>query len=132
VITAGARPIVGWDLKHEGPAFVFECGVPPQGVTAETLEGSVIGELHKGFFGSDIDKMSLYSQLRYRASKGIQKPEAFEGKATDVLSSKIVEGLTTSTEQTGLTTTQENESGLGESSENPANREPLEVKTFTK
>jgi hypothetical protein len=132
VITAGAKPIVGWDLKREGTGFVFECGVPPQGVTLETLEGSVIGELHKGFFGSDINKMSLYSQLRYRAVKGLQTPEAFEGKAKDVLTSKIVEGVTTSTEQTGLTTTQENQSGLGESSENPENREPLEVKTFTK
>lgn len=132
VITAGAKPIVGWDLKREGTGFVFECGVPPQGLTFETLEGSVIGELHKGFFGSDINKMSLYSQLRYRAVKGLQTPEAFEGKSKDVLTSKIVEGVTTSTEQTGLTTTQENQSGLGESSENPENREPLEVKTFTK
>jgi hypothetical protein len=132
VIRAGAKPTVGWDLKREGVAFVFECGVPPQGLTAETIEGSVIGELHRGFFGSDINKMSLYSQLRYRAVKGVQTPEAFEGKAKEVLSSKIVEGLTTSTEQTGLTTTQENVSGLGEPNENPANREPLEVKTFTK
>ena len=132
VIAAGAKPTVGWDLKREGPAFLFECGVPPQGVTAETLEGSVIGELHRGFFGTDINKMSLYSELRYRATKGVQKPEAFEGKPADVLSSKIVEGLTTSTEQTGLTTTQENVSGLGESNENPENREPLEVKTVTK
>jgi hypothetical protein len=132
VIADGAKPTVGWDLKREGVAFTFECGIPPQGVTAETIEGSVIGELHRGFFGSDINKMSLYSQLRYRAAKGLQLPEAFEGKAKDVLTSKIVEGLTTSTEQTGLTTTQENSSGLGEPNENPENREPLEVKTFTK
>jgi hypothetical protein len=132
VIKGDEKPAVGWDLKREGTGFVFDCGIPPQGVTVETIEGSVIGELHKAFFGSDIDKMSLYSELRYRATKGIQMPEAFEGKPADVLSSKIVEGVTTSTEQTGLTTTFESKSGLGESNESPANQEPLEVKTFTK
>jgi hypothetical protein len=134
VIKAGAKPTVGWDLKREGggPDFVFECGVPPQTtLSVETIEGSVIGTLSRAFFGSDINKMSEYSALKYKASKGHQLPEMFEGAPQDVLSTKTVSGLTSTTEQTGLTTTVESRSGLGEPIEDPANQEKLEVKTYT-
>jgi hypothetical protein len=134
VITAGTKPIVGWDLKREGggPAFVFECGIPPQTLSLETIEGSVIGTLSRGFFGSDINKMSEYSTLKYKATKGLQQPEMFEGQAKDVLSTTTVSGLTSTTQQTGLTTTLESRSGLGEPIEEPTTREALEVKTFSR
>jgi hypothetical protein len=134
-ITNAAKPVVGWDIKREGggAAFTFECGIPPQGLTAETIEGSVIAPLSKGFFGTDINKMSEYATLKYRQKKGLQLPEMFEGGAKDVLSTTLVEGLAAPvTEQTGLETTVEARSGLGAPIEDPANREFLEVKTITR
>jgi hypothetical protein len=132
VIAAGAKPIVGWDLKREGggPAFVFECGVPPQTLSLETIEGSVIGTLSRGFFGTDVNKMSEFSTLKYKAVKGLQQPEMFEGAAKDVLTTTTVSGVTSTTQQTGLTTKIEARSGLGEPIEEPTTREPLEVKTL--
>jgi hypothetical protein len=134
-ITNAAKPVVGWDIKREGggASFTFECGIPPQGLTAETIEGSVIAPLAKGFFGTDINKMSEYATLKYRQKKGLQSPEMFEGGAKDVLSTTLVEGLAAPvTEQTGLETTVEARSGLGAPIEEPANREFLEVKTITR
>jgi hypothetical protein len=134
-ISGGAKPVVGWDLKREGTgaAFTFECGIPPQSLTAETIEGSVIGALGKGFFGTDVNKMSEYAVFKYRQNKGLQQPEMFEGGAKDVLSTTIVEGIAAPvTEQTGLETTVEARSGLGEPIEEAKNREELEVKTITR
>jgi hypothetical protein len=133
-IAAGSKPVVGWDIKREGggPSFVFQCGKPPQGVTLETIEGSVIGTLAKGFFGTDINKMSEYATIKYTQKKGLQQPEMFEGGAKDALSTTIVEGLAAPvTEQTGLETKVEARSGLGKPIEEPINREELEVKTIT-
>lgn len=129
LIQAGSMPSVGWDLKHSGPMFTYECGVLPEVPSAQTVEGSVIGLLSHGFFGTDLNKMSLHSVIKYKAKGGLQMPEAFEGQAKDVLSTTTVSGTTKTTAQTGLTTTEETESGLGESHESPANQEPLEVKT---
>jgi hypothetical protein len=134
-IAPGAKPVVGWDLKREGggAAFTFQCGIPPQGLTVETIEGSVIGALGKGFFGTDVNKMSEYATFKYRQKKGLQEPEMFEGGAKDVLSTTLVEGIAAPvTEQTGLETTVEARSGLGEPIEEPKNREELEVKTITR
>lgn len=134
VIKGGEKPTVGWDLKREGggPAFVFQCGIPPQTVSLETIEGSVIGPLAHGFFGGDVNKMSEYAVLKYKAVKGLQQPEMFEGAEKDVLTTTTVTGLTTTKEQTGLTTKVEARSGLGAPIEEPANREALEVKTFVR
>ncbi len=133
VIKAGAKPTVGWDLKREGggPAFVFQCGIPPQTVSLETIEGSVVGPLTRGFFGTDVNQMSEFATIKYKAAKGLQLPEAFEGAEKDVLTTTTVSGVTVSTEQTGLTTTLDTRSGLGQPIEEPINRELLEVKTFT-
>lgn len=128
-IQAGSKPTVGWDLKHSGILLAYECGVAPETPTLQSVEGSVIGVLSHGFAGTDINKMSLHSVIKYKAVGGLQMPEAFEGQAKDVLSTTTVAGLTKTTLQTGLTSTEETESGLGEAIENPANQEPLEVKT---
>jgi hypothetical protein len=133
VIKGGEKPIVGWDLKREGggAAFVFECGIPPQTISTETIEGSVIGTLSRSFFGTDVNKMNEFATIKYKAVKGLQQPEMFEGAEKDVLTTTTLTGVTLSKEQTGLTTTLETRSGLGQPIEDPANREPLEVKTFT-
>jgi hypothetical protein len=129
IIQAGAPPSVGWDLKHAGTLFAYECGVLPEVPSAQTVEGSVIGVLSHGFFGTDLNKMSLHSVIKYKAKVGLQLPEAFEGQAKDVLSTTTLAGTSKTTAQTGLTTTEETESGLGESHESSANQEALEVKT---
>ena len=129
VIQAGSPSVVGWDLKHEGALFAYECGVLPEVPSAQTVEGSVIGALSHGFFGTDLNKMSLHSVIKYKAKAGLQIPEAFEGQPKDVLSTTTLAGTTKTTAQTGLTTTEETESGLGESHESPVNQEALEVKT---
>lgn len=134
VIAAGAKPTVGWDLKHEGegPAFVFECGELPQPVTLETIEGSVISTVTRQFLGSNLNKMSEFSGQRYRASKGLQQPEMFEGGAKDVLMATTVNGLTTTTEQMGLTSKLEVSSGPGKFNDPPESHEPSEIKTITR
>ncbi len=134
VIKAGEKPTVGWDLKREGggPAFVFQCGIPPQTVSLETIEGSVIGPLSRGFFGSDLNKMSEYAVTKYKAVKGLQQPEMFVGAEKDFFTTTTVTGVTVTKEQTGLTTKLEARSGLGQPIEDPVNRELLEVKTFTR
>jgi hypothetical protein len=128
-IQSGAKPIAGWDLKHGGALFIYDCGTPPEVPSVQTIEGSVIGALSRGFFGTDLNRMSLYSVIKYKATKGLQAPESFEGQAKDVLSTKTISGLTTTTAQTGLTTTEETTSGAGEVEEGTAGQEPLEVKT---
>jgi hypothetical protein len=132
VIKGGEKPTVGWDLKREGggAAFVFECGIPPQTLSLETIEGSVIAPLSRGFFGTDVNKMSEFATLKYKAVKGLQQPEMFEGGEKDVFTTTTVTGITTTKEQTGLNTTVEARSGLGQPIEEPSNRELLEVRTF--
>lgn len=129
LIAAGAKPVVGWDIKGSGPMFTFTCGKLPEVSSVQTIEGSVIGILSKGFFGTDINKMSLHSVIKYTAVKGHQSPEEFEGGLPDVLTTTKLAGVTQTKEQTGLETVEETESGLGESHANPEVEEPLEVKT---
>jgi hypothetical protein len=132
VVKSGAKPVVGWDLKNSGsgPLYTYVCAAEGEVPSREgTIEGSVIGTLAKSFAGSDINKMSIYSDLEYKQSKGLQDPESFEGQPADVLSTKLTIGLTTTTEQTGLETNLELTSGKGEPIEKPENQEPLEVKT---
>jgi hypothetical protein len=55
----------------------------------------------------------------------------FEGQPADVFTTTSLTGVTTATEQTGLSTTLNTRSGLGKDVEEPVNREPIEIKTFT-
>ncbi len=130
-ITGGSKPVVGWDLKSSnGPLYTYVCANKAELPSQEgTIEGSVIGTLVKGFYGTDVNKMSIYANLRYSQAKGHQSPESFEGMPADVLTSKILKGTTSTTEQTGLETLVELHSGPGETLEKPENQEPLEVKT---
>jgi hypothetical protein len=126
-----AKHLSGWDLKPEGSTskvlFTYYCGKLPEVI--HTVEGSVIGEIKNGFFSGDINKMSLHGAVKYKATKGKQLPEAFEGMPADVLTTAASGLETKAAEQTGLTTPVETISGLGESMESEANQEPLEVKT---
>jgi hypothetical protein len=82
---------VGIDLfpaGHTGPLLEFSCGG-----TAQTIRGSVIGAVSSG-------KMSATGTETFKASKGRQVPERFEGEPLDVLESSIGGG---SYEQAGLT-----------------------------
>ena len=128
-IKGGIKPVVGWALKSSGPLFTFTCGKLPEVSSEQTIEGSIIGTLSKGFFGNDLNKMSLGATIKYVAKRGIQSPQAFEGATPDLLTTTKLVGLTQTKEQTGLDTTEETESGTGESHENPEVEEPLEVKT---
>jgi hypothetical protein len=125
-----AKHHAGWDLKPEGSSkivFTYYCGKLPEVV--HTVEGSVIGEAKAGFFSGDINKMSLHGAVKYKAIKGKQLPEAFEGQPADVLTTAASGLETKAAEQTGLTMPLETVSGLGEPIESEANQEPLEIKT---
>jgi hypothetical protein len=124
-IRGGEKPIVGWDLKHETDLFTFECGKLPEVGDLQEMEGSVIGAVEKGE-ESNLDRMNIDSLVAYKAKSGAQEPEAFEGGEKDTLidSSPIAK----TTEQTGLTGVDEQDSGLGEPIEKPENEEPLEIR----
>jgi hypothetical protein len=122
------KPIVGWDLKHEGTLFTYECGLNLKEVGTpvfSTIEGSVIGPVAYGS-ESDMNKMSLTSIIKYKAVDGKQAPEKFEGGLADTLTT-ITTGLSELKEQTGLTGTDRSESGVGEVHEKPENQENLEI-----
>jgi hypothetical protein len=73
---AQASKKVGLDLYpagRSGSFMQFSCNS-----SAVTLTGSVIGSVKA-------DKMAAAETLKFKASKGKQKPEAFEGAAQDVL-----------------------------------------------
>ncbi len=76
-IRDATKPSVGWELRPaSGPDVAsFDCAG-----SEVSLAGSVIAAL------SRIDKPDGYFGVKLRASKGRQKPESFEGLATDVLS----------------------------------------------
>jgi hypothetical protein len=117
---------VGWDLKHEGVIFTFTCGKFPEIGGLEALEGpSVIGVVAGGFF-SNLDKMSIYSTIKYNETGGKQIPEAFEGGLKDTLLLKSITGNTS--EQVALKGVEETTSGKGEPIEKEENQEQLEVK----
>jgi hypothetical protein len=102
------KPVVGIRLAPvTGTQFAgVECG----GV-AVSISGSVVGLLT-----AQINKMSLTSTLKFKATAGKQSPEALEGGATSVLSATAG----SEAEQAGLTTSESN-----------ANEELLEVKATT-
>ncbi len=125
-----AKKTVGWDLEHEGGSgamFTYYCGKLPE--TIHTIEGSVIGQVKHGFFGNDLNKMSFKATIAYKATRGKQLPEAFEGQPSDTLTTTTVGLETRANEQTGLTSLLETDSGEGENIPNEENREPLEIRT---
>ncbi|HWG09017.1 MAG TPA: hypothetical protein VN672_08415 [Solirubrobacteraceae bacterium] len=82
---------VGLDLfptGHTGPLFEFTCGG-----SAQVITGSVIAAVSSG-------KTSVSGTESFKASKGRQVPERFEGEPVDVLRSSIAGGAN---EQAGLT-----------------------------
>ncbi|MGD0452191.1 MAG: hypothetical protein ABSB69_01215 [Solirubrobacteraceae bacterium] len=84
---------IGLDLFPVGRAgslIAFSCGV-----STASLRGSVIVPVKA-------NRMSLASTLKFKASKGRQKPEGFAGEARDVLEASFDEGPF---EQAGLTAT---------------------------
>ena len=95
---AGTKPAAGWDTKPETGSVVasFECGATLTG-TKVLLEGSVIGAL------KPTGKMTEEVRQQFKASKGVQMPEHFEGGAADVLGAKFIAGLEVTTEPIGLT-----------------------------
>jgi uncharacterized protein YcfJ len=128
--TDSTKKTAGWDLKHEGGSgaiFTYYCGKLPE--TIHMVEGSVIGVVKKGFFGNDVNKMSKKATIAYKAIKGKQLPEAFEGQPNDTLVTTTLGLETRANEQTGLTTLLETVSGEGEDIPNEAIQEPLEVRT---
>jgi hypothetical protein len=74
------KPTVGMRLAPvSGTQFAsLECSG-----TTVTLAGSAIGTIT-----AEINKMTLTSHLKFKQTKGIQSPEAFEGAATSVLTAK--------------------------------------------
>jgi hypothetical protein len=126
---AKAKSTAGWDLKREGGEGAFStysCGKLPESV--HMIEGSVIGQVKGGFF-SNLNKMDIHSLVGYKAKHGVQAVEAFEGLPKDTLTTTTTGLETRGPEQTGLKTLAEVDSGLGKPIEEPANQEPLEIKT---
>ncbi len=90
--TAPLEGVLGWEDKaskkvaldlypanHQGPFIEYSCGSTPA-----TLSGSLLVPLKA-------DKMASTEKLKYKASKGKQKPEGFEGAAPDVLENGLAE-----------------------------------------
>jgi hypothetical protein len=126
----GTKKTAGWDLKPEGGSgalFTYYCGTLPESI--HTVEGSVIGQAKKGFFVGDLNKMSKHGAVAYKATRGKQLPEAFEGLAADTLTTTTTGLETRSPEQTGLTTVEETVSGEGKDIEDEENQEALELRT---
>ena len=126
----GAKKIAGWDLKPEGGSgalFTYYCGTLPESI--HTVEGSVIGQAKNGFVVGNLNKMSKRGAIAYKDVKGKQLPEAFEGQATDTLTTTTTGIEMRSPEQTGLTTVEETVSGEGKDIEDEENQEPLEIRT---
>jgi hypothetical protein len=94
-IRTGEKPLPGWDLK--GWEVTVTCGqLPETNIPVDKITGSVIGGVLK--FG----KMLKEETVKFKATEGKQIPESFVGEPKDVLSSEWTEGVTTTTEQTGL------------------------------
>jgi len=113
-IVGGEKPQAGWDLKPKSPAtslFTFTCGKLPEVALLATIEGSVIGR------ALPIDKMAVESKITYKALRGVQSPQSFEGGAKDTLTGKFLAGVESTTEELGLSGVRVDE-----------NEEPLELK----
>lgn len=125
----GAKKTAGWDLKPEGGSgilFTYYCGKLPE--TVHTVEGSVINTVKGGSF-SNLNHMSKWGAFAYKATKGKQLPEAFEGQAADTLLTNTTGLEMRSPEQTGMTTLEETIAGEGKDIEEEVNEEFVETRT---
>jgi hypothetical protein len=99
-ITGGSRPVVGVALKPKAPSTVwaaFSCvKLPETPVLSGVIEGSVIGRI------KPLNRMTAEYAEIYSAAAGVQAVQQFEGGAKDTLTVKLLEGLTTTTEEIGL------------------------------
>jgi hypothetical protein len=86
-------PVVGVDLKPESSSSLtqFECGG-----LEESVAGSVIGAV------ASVDKMSPTMALKFKATKGVQAPEAFEELPKDVPSTTLTSGSSKTVEGSGV------------------------------
>jgi hypothetical protein len=127
----GKKLSAGWALKPETEDdpifFTYYCGNEGEVPQVAVLEGSVIGAVAPGA-SSNLNRMNTESIIDFEAHEGVQLPEAFEGGAKDTLSTRAVLSGAESTEQTGLSGVQEDDSGPGEAGETAADKEPLEIK----
>jgi hypothetical protein len=120
-IKGGERPQVGLDLEPSVP-IAFTCGLPPElptEITTLTLEGSVIGAIRPP------NRMRSILKLVYTATAGKQVPEKFEEGLKDTLTLNRLTGLSSVSEQAGLT--------VIDVEEKPkpliiTNEEPIEIK----
>jgi len=108
---ATRKPVIGLDLKREGPMITAECGAGLSKAIL-TVEGSVIGTV------TPAAKMTLEETVKFKAIAGVQQPEHFEEGAKDTLVEKLVGASENTTEQAGLTVTALDKS-----------EEPMEIKT---
>jgi hypothetical protein len=81
---------VGYEPGQAGPFMKFSCGS-----TSVLVQGSVIVPIKA-------NKMSSTATLKFKASKGKQKPESFETGPKDVLEESVNGGAL---ERTGLSAT---------------------------
>jgi len=95
-IKGGEKPIAGLDLKPATP-ITFTCGAGPEVTAIVSVSGSVIGAIKPA------NSMRSIFKLIYTATKGKQNPEKFEEGVKDTLSLQKIVGITTTTEQAGLT-----------------------------
>jgi hypothetical protein len=111
-IRAGAKPIVGLDLRHTVDLASVECGASgAPGKELILIEGSVIATVGK------LDTMTATFTDAFAADGGRQRVRAFEGGVEDTPAATFISGLERTTEAAGLeaTATQRSE-------------EPLEIK----
>jgi hypothetical protein len=95
---------IGWEVKASKKVAL---DLRPAGSAVSFLEYQCAGAAPSSVGGSVLvpvveDKMVASAPLKFKAAKGRQKPEAFEGDATDVLLSSLGGGVF---EQTGLRVT---------------------------
>lgn len=99
-IKGGSKPQVGLDIRPKAPAkalFTFQCGTLPEAVESETVEGSVIG-------GPVMKPETPVEEFKiaYKVTSGKQTIQKFETGAKDTLTTTLVSGLSSTTEESGL------------------------------
>ncbi len=95
----GIKPVAALDLKPKAPATTiatFSCGKLPEVPEIGTIEGSLIGQVKPP------NKMTSAINVLYKQAGGHQKLTQLEGGAPDVPSLKLQSGLTTTTEEAGI------------------------------
>jgi hypothetical protein len=95
----GKRLVTALDLKPKAPATTmatFTCGKLPEVPEIGTIEGSLIGQV------KPLNRMLSAINVIYKQAGGHQKLTQLEGGTPDVPSLKLQSGLTTTTEEAGI------------------------------